>query len=72
MANAKGAGAKKMVSIPAAGGEAGLNRYLTEIKKFPILAPEEEYMLATQWREHGEKLISILPAEVVVLDRENK
>ena len=54
MANAKGANAKKMVSIPASGGEAGLNRYLSEIKKFPILAPEEEYMLAQAWREHGD------------------
>jgi RNA polymerase sigma-32 factor len=34
------------------GGEAGLNRYLSEIKKFPILAPEEEYMLAKRWTEH--------------------
>jgi len=41
-----------IVSIPASGGEAGLNRYLSEIKKFPILAPEEEYMLAKRWREH--------------------
>src|SRR3546814_2478436 len=41
-----------IVSIPASGGEAGLNRYLTEIKKFPILAPEEEYMLAKRWTEH--------------------
>jgi RNA polymerase sigma-32 factor len=49
MASVKGA-----VSIPASGGEAGLNRYLTEIKKFPILAPEEEYMLAKRWREHGD------------------
>src|SRR5687768_12603754 len=39
-------------TIPATGGEAGLNRYLTEIKKFPILRPEEEYMLAKRWREH--------------------
>jgi RNA polymerase sigma-32 factor len=44
----------RLVSIPASNGEAGLNRYLSEIKKFPILAPEEEYMLATQWREHGD------------------
>ena len=44
----------RLVSIPAAGGEAGLNRYLTEIKKFPILAPEEEFRLATQWREAGD------------------
>ncbi len=43
-----------IVSIPASGGEAGLNRYLAEIKKFPILAPEEEYMLAKRWREHGD------------------
>ncbi|MEO7634638.1 MAG: RNA polymerase sigma factor RpoH [Sphingomicrobium sp.] len=46
--------AKKLVSIPASGGEAGLNRYLSEIKKFPILAPEEEFMLAKAWREHGD------------------
>ena len=44
----------KMISIPAASGEVGLNRYLGEIKKFPILAPEEEYMLAKAWREHGD------------------
>lgn len=44
----------KALSIPAASGEAGLNRYLSEIKKFPILAPEEEYMLAKAWREHGD------------------
>jgi RNA polymerase sigma-32 factor len=47
-------GASRVVSIPASGGEAGLNRYLSEIKKFPILAPEEEYMLAKRWREHGD------------------
>ncbi|MCA1654212.1 MAG: RNA polymerase sigma factor RpoH [Sphingomicrobium sp.] len=45
---------KAVLSIPASGGEAGLNRYLSEIKKFPILAPEEEYMLAKRWREHGD------------------
>ncbi|MBA3666149.1 MAG: RNA polymerase sigma factor RpoH [Sphingomonas sp.] len=54
MAKAIGANAKRIVSIPASGGEAGLNRYLTEIKKFPILAPEEEFMLATRWREQGD------------------
>jgi RNA polymerase sigma-32 factor len=46
--------AKRAISIPASGGEAGLNRYLAEIKKFPILAPEEEYMLAKRWREHND------------------
>ena len=45
---------KRALSIPASGGEAGLNRYLTEIKKFPILAPEEEFMLAKAWREQGD------------------
>src|SRR5947199_4500003 len=43
---------KGIVSLPASGGEAGLNRYLAEIKKFPILSPEEEYMLAKRWTEH--------------------
>ena len=41
-------------TIPALGGEAGLNRYLAEIRKFPILAPEEEYMLAKRFQEHGD------------------
>ena len=39
-------------TIPALGGEAGLNRYLSQIRQFPILAPEEEYMLAKRWEEH--------------------
>ncbi|HEX8443995.1 MAG TPA: RNA polymerase sigma factor RpoH [Allosphingosinicella sp.] len=46
------ASGKNIATIPATGGEAGLNRYLAEIKKFPILAPEEEYMLAKRWTEH--------------------
>lgn len=32
--------------------EGGLNRYLAEIRTFPMLEPEEEYMLAKRWREH--------------------
>ena len=46
------AGRNVPATIPATGGEAGLNRYLSEIKKFPILSPEEEYMLAKRWTEH--------------------
>lgn len=46
------ANAKVPATIPALGGEASLNRYLAEIRKFPILAPEEEYMLAKRWQEH--------------------
>jgi len=41
-------------TIPALGGEASLNRYLAEIKKYPILAPEQEYMLAKRYQEHGD------------------
>ncbi|GAA0568060.1 RNA polymerase sigma factor RpoH [Rhizomicrobium electricum] len=39
-------------ALPALAGESGLSRYLSEIKKFPLLAPEEEYMLAKRWKEH--------------------
>ena len=39
-------------AVPALGGEASLNRYLSEIRKFPILKPEQEYMLAKRYAEH--------------------
>ncbi len=35
--------------------ESGLSRYLSEFKRFPMLEPQEEYMLATRWREHGDR-----------------
>jgi RNA polymerase sigma-32 factor len=38
-------------SLPAPSPEQGLNRYLQEIRKFPMLEPEEEYMLAKRWVE---------------------
>ena len=41
-------------TIPALGSEAGLNRYLAEIRKFPLLQPEQEYMLAKRFQEHGD------------------
>ena len=40
--------------VPALGGEASLNRYLAEIRKFPLLTPEQEYMLAKRFQEHGD------------------
>jgi RNA polymerase sigma-32 factor len=40
--------------LPALHGEDGLKRYLAEIRKFPLLAPEEEYMLAKRWTEHAD------------------
>jgi RNA polymerase sigma-32 factor len=38
--------------LPALSGEAGLSRYLTEIRKFPLLTPEDEFMFAKRWQEH--------------------
>jgi RNA polymerase sigma-32 factor len=38
-------------NLPAPSPEQGLNRYLQEIRKFPLLEPEEEYMLAKAWAE---------------------
>src|SRR3954463_16223211 len=39
-------------SLPIVGSEGNLTRYLQEIRRFPMLAPEEEFMLAKRWREH--------------------
>ena len=41
-------------ALPMISGESGLSRYLTEIRKFPLLEPQEEYMLAKRWREHAD------------------
>ncbi|MEX1147084.1 MAG: RNA polymerase sigma factor RpoH [Sphingomonadales bacterium] len=42
------------LQLPALSPEASLTRYLQEIRKFPMLAAEEEYMLAKAWRDHGD------------------
>ncbi|THD45556.1 MAG: RNA polymerase sigma factor RpoH [Bradyrhizobium sp.] len=42
-------------ALPIMAGESGLSRYLSEIKRFPMLEPQEEYMLAKRWREHGDR-----------------
>jgi len=39
-------------NLPAPSPEQGMNRYLQEIRKFPMLEPEEEYMLAKRWVDH--------------------
>ncbi|MCZ7659497.1 MAG: RNA polymerase sigma factor RpoH [Xanthobacteraceae bacterium] len=42
-------------SLPIISAENGLSRYLEEIRRFPMLEPQEEYMLAKSWREHGDR-----------------
>ncbi len=54
-----GEGARREVEImsaalPMISGESGLARYLNEIRRFPMLEPQEEYMLAKCWREHAD------------------
>ena len=39
-------------NLPAPSPEQGLNRYMQEIRKFPMLEPDEEYMLAKRWVDH--------------------
>ncbi|MGH7088159.1 MAG: RNA polymerase sigma factor RpoH [Stellaceae bacterium] len=41
-------------ALPTLASEGNLARYLAEIRKFPMLGAEEEYMLAKRWREHGD------------------
>jgi RNA polymerase sigma-32 factor len=42
-------------ALPILTAEPGLTRYLEEIRRFPMLARQEEYMLAKRWREHGDR-----------------
>ena len=44
--------ARSGTSVPSLGAEQSLNRYLSEIKKFPVLTAEQEYMLAKRYQEH--------------------
>jgi len=41
-----------MAHLPTLSTDSGLSRYLQEIRKFPLLKPDEEYMLAKRWVEH--------------------
>jgi RNA polymerase sigma-32 factor len=43
-------------ALPVISSESGLSRYLAEIRRFPMLEPQEEYMLARRWREHGDRV----------------
>src|SRR5437667_3851764 len=42
-------------ALPISTAENGLSRYLEEIRRFPMLEPQEEYMPAKRWREHGDR-----------------
>ena len=44
----------RRTNVPIVGPENNLTRYLQEIRQFPMLQPEQEYMLAKAWREHGD------------------
>ena len=45
----------RTAALPVLNGESGLSRYLAEIRKFPMLEPQQEYMLAKRWREHDDR-----------------
>ena len=42
-------------ALPLTAAETGLTRYGQEIRRFPMLEPQEEFMLAKRWREHGDR-----------------
>lgn len=42
----------RAATLPVLNGESGLSRYLSEIRKFPMLEPQQEYMLARRYKEH--------------------
>lgn len=44
-----------LATLPVLSAESGLSRYMQDIRKFPMLEPEEEYMLAKSWAEHGDR-----------------
>jgi RNA polymerase sigma-32 factor len=45
----------RTAALPVLTAESGLTRYLEEIRRFPMLEPQDEYMLAKRWREHGDR-----------------
>jgi len=46
--------AANLPAVPVIGGAGNLSAYLAEIRKFPMLQPDEEFMLAKRWREHND------------------
>jgi RNA polymerase sigma-32 factor len=45
----------RTAALPLLTAESGLTHYLEEIRRFPMLEPQDEFMLAKRWREHGDR-----------------
>ncbi len=45
----------RTAALPILKAENGLTRYLEEIRRFPMLEPQDEFILAKRWREHGDR-----------------
>src|SRR6516164_4645233 len=45
----------RAVAWPVLKVESGIDRYFKEIQRFPMLDPQDEYLLAKRWREHGDR-----------------
>src|SRR6201995_1309520 len=45
----------RTAALPIMTAEGGLTRYLEEIRRFPMLEPQQEFMLAKSWKEHGDR-----------------
>jgi RNA polymerase sigma-32 factor len=53
--NMEGLSLARTAAPPILSGEIGLTRYPEHIRRFPLLEPQEEFMLARRWREHGDR-----------------
>src|ERR1044072_9815495 len=45
----------RTAALPIMTAEGGLTRYLAEIPRVPMMEPQQEYMLAKRWKEHGDR-----------------
>jgi RNA polymerase sigma-32 factor len=54
-ATLEGAVMARTAALPILTAESGLTRYLEEIRRFPMLEPQDEFILAKRWREHGDR-----------------
>src|SRR6187401_1260366 len=51
----EGAIMARTAALPIMTAEGGLAQYFAEIRRFPLLEPQQEYMLANRWKEHGDR-----------------